>query len=1027
MQFRLLGPVEAHSDGRVVPLGALKQRHLVAALLFDGGHPTTFEALIDRLWGDDLPADARGTLYGYVARLRRTLTGDARLDRWSGGYTFEVPADAVDLYRFRSLLETARTAGDDERRAAVLDEAVRLWRGEALAGLPGEWAARAREGLAQHRITALAGWAAAATTLGRHAVVIDTLSASLAQDPLCEPLLAALMHALHAAGRTPEALDRYAQARERIADELGTDPGRQLREAYAAIVQAPVATPRRQQPFLLPPDLPDYTANPANVRAVCAALSASPPVAVVSGQGGAGKTALAVHIGHQLRDRFPDGALFLNVGGADPLAPPEALSRALRALGVTGEDVRGSTDLRVARYRAELAGKRFLIIVDDAASARQVLPFLPSDAGSALLVTSRSRLTTVPASARVELSVMSAGEAHDLLARMIGAERVDAEPEQTTRLVGLCARLPLAVRVAGARLAARPHWTVRRLADRLSDERRRLDELAVDELEVRASLAVSYQGLRPPAQRAFRVLGCLDPPDFTALTVAALLDEDPDDAAELVEEITDARLLDVVGPDGMLTRYRMHDLVRLYATETAKQEDPAVVARAVGAMLHAVERLAEQLPVATPRLYHPPRHDDGGGALTDLAGLTDLPRWFAAEEPALVAAVERAATLGLDEAACGLADALVFASFGIRNNFDGWERTHTAAAAAARRAGNVGAEAAMESGMGQLRYAQDRFAESRAHFEAAARLFQAAGDDRGQAVALNGLGTVSRELGEHRVALPQIRRAHEMLTALGDEAGVAHAHYSLGFAHRELGEDEAALAHLGAALGHYRRLGHRRGELIAIRGTGLVHRARGELDEAERRCADAHRIAVAVDDGHLLAYTAQALAKVWVRRGEPERAAEPLAGALATVTAHRDALGTALVTRTIGEMHLGAGRYAEAAARLTEAAGRWVAIGMPLGQARTLRDLGAARCAAGDHDAAHADWAVARQTFDRLGVREKDELTAWRAQWGCACPPDHLSSASSAARSTRSTLPPASSARSASDQPRLASSANSAG
>jgi DNA-binding SARP family transcriptional activator/tetratricopeptide (TPR) repeat protein len=1024
VQFRLLGPVEAHSGDRAVPLGALKQRHLVAALLFDGGHPATFETLIDRLWGDDPPADARGTLYGYVARLRRTLTGDARLDRWSGGYTFEVPADDVDLYRFRSLVETARTATDDERRAAVLDEAVRLWRGEALAGLPGEWAARAREGLAQHRITALAGWAGAATALGRHAVVIDTLSASLAQEPLCEPLLAALMHALHAAGRTPEALDRYARARERIADELGADPGRQLREAHAAILKAPVATPRKQ-PFLLPPDLPDYTANPANVQAVCAALSANPPVAVVSGQGGAGKTALAVHIGHQLRDRFPDGAFFLNVGGADPLAPPEALSRALRALGVTGEDARGNTDLRerVARYRAELAGKRFLMIVDDAASARQVLPFLPSEAGSALLVTSRSRLVTVPASARVELGVMTAGEAHDLLARMIGAERAEAEPEQITRLVGLCARLPLAVRVAGARLAARPHWTVHRLADRLSDERRRLDELAVDELEVRASLAVSYQGLRPPAQRAFRVLGCLDPPDFTALTVAALLDEDPDDAADLVEEITDARLLDVVAPDGLLTRYRMHDLVRLYAAETAKQEDPAVVARVVSAMLQGVERLAEQLPVATPRLYHPPRPDDGG-ALLDRA---DLPRWFAAEEPALVAAVERAAALGLDEVACGLADALVFASFAIRNNFDGWERTHTAAAAAARRAGNVGAEAAMESGMGQLRYAQDRFAESRAHFEAAARLFQAAGDDRGQAVALNGLGTVGRELGEHRVALPQINRARDMLTALGDEAGVAHACYSLGFAHRELGEDEAALAHLGAALGHYRRLGHRRGELIAIRGTGLVHRARGELDEAEGRCAEAHRIAVAVDDRHLLAYTSQALAKVWVRRGEPERAAEPLAGALATMTARRDGQGTALVTRTIGEMHLAAGRYAEAAAQLTEAAGQWGAIGMPLGRARTLRDLGAARCAAGDHDAAHADWAVARQTFDRLGVREKDELTAWREQWGCACPSDHLSSASSAARSTRSTLPPASSARSASDQPRLTSSAKSAG
>ncbi|GAA1605006.1 DNA-binding SARP family transcriptional activator [Actinoplanes couchii] len=1019
MRFRLLGPVEASEQ-----LGALKQRHLLAALLFDGGHPVTFETLIDRLWGDDPPADARGALYGYVARLRRVVKDSTgvTLVRWSGGYTLRVPDGAVDLFRFRELLETARSAGPDERLAA-LDEALGLWRGEALAGLPGAWAQRTRESLEHSRLAALADWATVALSRGRQAEATERLAAALAQDPLSEPLIAALMRALHSSGRTAEALDLFARSRNRIAEELGAEPGPLVREAHTSVLRDPVAPVRTAAPFLLPPDLPDYTgfAGPAAGAVTELRGSATSPVVVVSGPGGAGKTAFAVHVAHAVRERYPDGLLFLNVGGADPLEPAEALSRLLRMLGVTDADAQGNADLREreARYRAALAGRRVLVVVDDAVGARQIHPFLPGDAGSALLVTSRNRLVTLPATHRVELGTMSVGEARELLTRVIGVGRADADPAQTHRLIRLCARLPLAVRVAGARLAARPHWSVAQLADRLDDERRRLDELAVDDLEVRAGIAVGYRGLSPRAQAAFRALGCLDPPVVTALTLAALLDTTLDEADDLAEEITDARLLDVVGADGQCTRYRMHDLVRLYAGELADGARDTVTG-AVAAQLRLVEHLAHQLPVATPRLYHPDGLPEPRDHWTATIARLDLREWFDAEEPALIAAVERAAALDLVAPACGLADALVFASFAARNNFDGWERTHTAASAAARRAGDRLAEAAMECGIGQLRYAQDRFPESRRHFSRAAALFESAGHDRGQAVALNGLGTVGRELGEHAVALPQINRARDMLDRLGDVAGVAHAHYSLGFAHRELGDDEIALGHLGAALDRYRRLGHRRGELVAIRGMGLVHRARGELDEAAELCGAAHVIATGIGDTHLAAYTAQALAKVWIRQGDPERGREPLRVALAATTGRHDGHGTALVTRTIGELHLAAGRVADAAGLLESAAGQWQAIGMRLPRARTLRDLGAARCATGDHETAHRHWAAAAETFHALGVREKDELTSWRAGFGCDCP-------DSAVRSTRSTLPPASAASSASDHRRAASSPNSLG
>jgi tetratricopeptide (TPR) repeat protein len=932
----------------------------------------------------------------------------------------------VDLFRFRQLLESARTAGPEER-LTVLEEALGLWRGDALAGLPGEWAQRTRESLEQHRLGALADWALTAIARGRHAEAADRLAVALARDPLCEPLIAAMMRALHASGRTVEALDLFARSRNRIIDELGTEPGPLLRDAHTVVLRepaAPAAAVRAGRPFLLPPDLPDYTGFDRPVAAAVEALRAAgaSPVVVVSGPGGAGKTAFAVHVAHAVREHYPDGLLFLNVGGADPLEPAEALSRLLRMLGVTDADALGNSDLREreARYRAELAGRRVLVVVDDAVGARQIHPFRPGDTGSALLVTSRSRLVTVPATSRVELGTMTVGEARALLTKVIGEDRAEADPRQTERLVGLCARLPLAVRVAAARLAARPHWSVRQLADRLDDERRRLDELAVDDLEVRAGLAVGHRGLSPPAQAAFQALGCLDPPVLTAVTVAALLDIGLDEADDLVEEITDARLLDVVGSDGPFTRYRMHDLVRIYAGELARAGlFRETVTGAVAALLRLVEHLAQQLPVATPRLYHPelpelPAH----WAAT--IGKIDLARWFDTEEPALIAAVERAAALDLVAPACGLADALVFASFAARNNFDGWERTHTAASAAARRAGDRPAEAAMECGIGQLRYAQDRFPESRAHFSRAAELFEAAGHDRGQAVALNGLGTVSRELGEHATALPQINRALEVLDRLGDDAGVAHAYYSLGYAHRELGDDELALEHLAAALTRYRRLGHRRGELIAIRGMGLVHRARGELDKAEELCSAAHTIATGIGDMHLAAYTAQALAKVWIRQGDPDRGLEPLRVALAATTVRRDGHGTALVTRTLGELHLAAGRLTEAAELLESAAEQWRDIGMDLSRARTLRDLGAVRCAAGDHEAAHSLWAAAGEVFHTLAVRENGELTAWRARFGCVCPSSEL-------RSTRSTLPPASAARSASDQLRAASSPNSRG
>jgi DNA-binding SARP family transcriptional activator len=1013
MQLRLLGTFEAMVGDRQVNMGRRRERCLLAVLLLEPGRVVPVDRLIDLLWDGEPPEHARRALHSHVARLRTMLRqaepyGAPVMVTTGAGYLIETDPDAVDVHRFRSLVAQARSMPDAGPRAALLREALDLWRGPALADIA---TPRLRHRLCQDleeaRSTAVEDWLAAELELGHHRERLADLSRLVAEHPLRQRLAAMHMLALHHAGRTPEALRAYLAVRTRLVEEEGLEPGPDLTAAHAAILRSTevrgelptvVSVP---EPIVsqLPPDLADYTGYDlelADARAVLTRTDGAGAVVpvVISGQGGVGKTTFAVHLAHMLRLNFPDGQLFIGLGGGqpNPVAPGEALGRALRALGVADAQTLRDLDERISQYRSILQQRRVLVVLDDAASADQVRPFLSSGHGSAVIVTTRARLTTLPGARRIDLDVMSEQAAMALLARIVGDVRTEAEPDVAGRLIAMCARLPLALRIAGARLAARPHWPISRLVDRMSDERRRLDELAVDDLEVRASVAVSYHALDTEAQRAFRLLGHLDPPDFGVWTVAALLDVATGSAEDVAERLVDARLVEVVEAGHTEVRYRMHDLVRLFARECAAGEDAqsalrAAVTRVLATTLHLVERMSAPLPLAVPRLYCPELPPVRVDLLPPPAGPVGVERWFDVEEPALIAMVERAATLGLDQLACALADGLVFASFGLRNQFDGWNRAHAAALAAARAAGNHAAEAVIECGIGQLRYKEDRFVEAKRHFRTSLAHFRRAGDARGRAAARNGLGTVCRELGQHRVALPLLQEARRELERLGDHEGAAHALYGIGYGHRELGEDTLALRYLDAALSRYRRVGHRRGEAIAIRGIGLVYRARGELDVAAEHCTLAHRIVQDIGDRLLLCYTAQALAKVWIRQGDPERAHEPLLSSLRTCTELHDRLGAALVRRTLGELHLAADRLPLALAELELAKTAWEELAHALWRARTLRDIGAAHARAGDCAAAHDAWRTALATFRHLGTREAAELPAWRHRWGCRCDP----------------------------------------
>ncbi len=555
MRIRLLGPVEIGSADRVDP-GAPRQRTVLAALAVDAGRLVPTGTVIERIWGDDPPRQAREALYPYIARLRRLITEAAAADgteaalvRRSGGYLLDLDPDLVDVL----LLERLAAGGSDDLRRAM-----ELWRGEPLAGLGGAWVERMRSEWQRRRAETAIAWAEAELRAGEPARVVAPLTGLLGEFPLMEGLAAALVRALHATGRGAEALTVFASTRALLAEELGADPGRELAEAHRAALQ-PGAVPAGG-PVLLPPDVPEFVGRARQLGRL-EALPGSP--LVVTGPAGAGKTALAVHAAHRLAARFPDGRVFVDLGGTTDraLSGAEALAHVVRHLGLEG---RGEP---AELYRAHLANRRILVVLDDAMTECQVRPLLPWDTGSAVVVTSRTPLAGLTAE-RVWLPEFDERESLELLAHTAGPGRVAAEPAAARTIAALCGRLPLGIRIAGARLGARRHWMLADLAERLRDERRRLDELAVGDLTVRASIAPSYHALEPRERATFRLLSRLHGTTFPARVPAALADAAEPDMAGSLERLVDWHLLDVAGrDDANRQRYRMPDLVSLYARE----------------------------------------------------------------------------------------------------------------------------------------------------------------------------------------------------------------------------------------------------------------------------------------------------------------------------------------------------------------------------------------------------------------------------------------------------------------------------
>lgn len=598
VEFGVLGPLQV--DGEDVGLPA-KLRALLAALLLQANRVVPVDTLIDAIWGESSPASAKVTLQGYVRRLRQRL-GSRRIITRFPGYLIAVPSGELDLDAFASHYDrglTAAATGDWLAASRMLTAGLALWRGDPLADVQSELLQQSEvPRLTELRLLAIESRVEADLRLGRHAELVAELRHLVSREPMRETLHGQLMLALYRCGRRGDALAVYRHIDRMLRDDLGVSAGSQLRQLHARMLAAdpalawsaaPAATLARHEPAQLPPDIPDFTARRDEVRQLSQALTAqasrerpgSVAVCVVTGMGGIGKTALAVHVAHQLRERFPDGQLYAELGGAArPVAPTEVLSRFLQDLGSPEPRAGDSLADLAARLRTRLAHRKMLIVLDNAADAAQIRPLLPGSAGSGVIVTSRAPLTGLAGAAHITLGAFSREDSLSLFTAIAGPGRVRADPAAASEVLSYCAGLPLAVRVAAQRLVARPSWDVTHLAARLADERGRLAELVTGDLAVGASIAASYTALRSgsressggmSAAKLFRLLGLPRRAVLCLNAIAALAGRPRGEVRAMLEELTDARLVDSVAPDV----YRIHELIRCFAADLAERVDSA--------------------------------------------------------------------------------------------------------------------------------------------------------------------------------------------------------------------------------------------------------------------------------------------------------------------------------------------------------------------------------------------------------------------------------------------------------------------
>ncbi|WP_053735534.1 BTAD domain-containing putative transcriptional regulator [Nocardia sp. NRRL S-836] len=852
MEFRLLGAVEVRDQGELVDAGHVRQRSVLAALLVEAGRPVPVDRLLDRVWGERAPLRARETLYGYVSKLRRF----ARIDREPGGYRLTVPPEQVDLFCFRALVRQGR-----------LDDALLLWRGDALQGLESEWFDVLRESLHAERVAAELDRNDLALAGGRHAALLPQLRQQAELRPLDERLAAQLMQALHRTGNDAEALRHYENLRHRLADELGVDPSKPVREVHRRIL---AGEPAGDVPRQLPAPHPWFTGR---ARELAELGDGTVVITALGGTGGIGKTALALHWAHRNLGAFPDGQLYVNLRGFDPSAgptPPEvALRGFLEALGE--ESVPDGLDARAARFRSLVAGRRMLVVLDNARDTEQVVPLLPGP-DATVLVTSRLRLPGLVAAhgARsVSLDVLDPADARAFLEARLGADR--AAPEVVADLVSWCGGLPLALSIIAARAAMEPDFPLTALADELRAEQDRLDALDAGEIgtNLRAVFSWSVAALSEAAARVFGLLGVVRTGDVSLAAVAALAGLGVPRTRVVLRELENAHLVQQHVPG----RYRMHDLVRLYAADLGSAEGTE---RLVG--FYAATARAAALALE-PHKTVPEHESPYALEFTDAASAM---AWFDAEHECLMAVQRRASH-----------DVAWLLGRSMNNYHLRRGRTHD----------DVDA------------------------WEVALSAAEALDDPVKRATAHMCLGVNHVELGQSARGHEHLDRSLELFGPTGDHTALGAAHRAVAWAAEFEGALETALEHSLKGLECFRAAGEDVREAESLNEVGWRYACLGRYAQARSYCDEAMLLHRKLNHPEGAAATLDSLAHIAHHDGRDADAVAHYREALALYRSLDNSYEEATVLAHLGDVLVAVGEHAEARASLARAAELYEAQG----------------------------------------------------------------------------------------------------
>ncbi|HEX6346743.1 AfsR/SARP family transcriptional regulator [Umezawaea sp.] len=869
IRFSVLGPLRAWHGDDELDLGPRQQRLLLAVLLVHPDQPVGLGELIAALWGDDAPASAANVVHRHVGQMRRVLEPDLPLRaaggwllRDGGGYRLRVDAASSDVPRFRQLVAGARAAaarGSDVEALRLFTDAVELWHGPCAHGLRrGPLEDQDFAALDRERVSAAVEAADTALRCGAARDVLPLLRKVSPLDPLNEELHARLILALAASGARAEAVGVYRSLVERLADQLGIDPGARLRAAHQKALGGDSPEPVAVRPAQLPKDLATFSGRDAELAGMVASLrdpDRPMSLALIDGMPGAGKTTVAVRLAYDVVADFPDGQLFVNLRGYDPsgsvMETAEALRGFLYALGTPSSRIPADLDAQTGLYRSLLKGKRMLVVLDNARDVEHVLPLIPGSPDCLAIVTSRDRLTGLVATEGGQtftLDPMPVREARAMVALRLGEARSAREPDAVDRIVGMCGRLPLALAIVAARAATYPDVPLSAIARELRDAQGGLDAFAYDDTsDLRAVFSWSYRTLSPRAARLFRLLAHTRGPDISLAASASVLGEDPRTTRAALAELNRTRLV----TEHLPGRFQFHDLVRAYGLELGEEldteEDRAAARRRTADhylhSAHAVRLLLKPHQAAVPIGEPAP------GVTPETAPNADRAMaWFFAEHDVLHDFVEHAPADGFGDHAWQVAlDMQEF--FQRRGMHLSWAATMTAALAAARGTGDRVGEARTLRSLAGAHYFTGDVDRSLEVLRATEELLAELGWVGEQAYVQRNIGDVLARRGrgdggDHPTAFAHYRRAHALYQDMDHPQGVAIALEGMGVCALRLDRSDEALELLDRAMSTFRLAGDLHGEANCWSELGAAHASLGGHGEAItcfRRAVELHR------------------------------------------------------------------------------------------------------------------------------------------------------------------------------------------